>query len=66
MTSKNDPPTTPAFTMRGSRPRPISLKSTVEKSPKEQIVPARDLKSLISGTENVVFSCPMPGALCRM
>ena len=47
-------------------PRPISLKSTVEKSPKAQIVLTRDLKSLISGTENVVFSCPMPGALCRM
>ena len=38
ITSKNEPPTTPAFTMRGSPPRPIIVKSTVEKSPKAPIV----------------------------
>ena len=32
MTSKNDPLTTPAFTTRGSWPKPINVKSTVEKS----------------------------------
>ena len=52
--------------MRGSPPRPIIVKSTVEKSPKALMVVTRDLKSLISGTENVVFSAPMPGALWRM
>ena len=30
------------------------------------IVVTRDLKSSISGTENVVFAAPRPGALCRM
>src|SRR5260221_6676932 len=52
--------------MRGSPPRPIIVKSTVEKSPNALIVVTRDLRSLISGTENVVFSAPLPGALCRM
>ena len=66
ITSKNDPLTTPAFTMRGSPPRPIIVKSTVEKSPKALMVVTRDLKSSISGTENVMFSAPMPGALWRM
>ena len=63
ITSKNEPPTTPAFTMRGSAPKPTSAKSTVEKSPKLLMVVTRDLRSLISGTENVVFSAPIPGAL---
>ena len=58
--------TTPAFTMRGSMPRPVSAKSTVEKSPKAATVVARDSMSPISGIENVMFSEPMPGALCRI
>ena len=66
ITSKNEPPTTPAFTMRGSPPRPIIAKSTVEKSPKALMVVTRDLKSLISGTENVVFPAPRSGAVWRM
>ena len=66
MTSKNDPPTTPAFTMRGSAPRPIIVKSTVEKSPKLPTPVVRDAKSLTSGTENVMFSAPRPGAPWRM
>ena len=41
MTSKNDPLTTPAFTTRGSWPKPINVKSTVEKSPNAVIVDAR-------------------------
>ena len=49
--------------MRGSPPRPIIVKSTVEKSPNALMVVTRDLMSSISGTENVVFSAPMPGAL---
>ena len=53
MTSKNEPLTTPALTMRGSVPRPISAKSIVEKSPNAAMVCARDLKSLTSGIENV-------------
>ena len=52
--------------MRGSPPRPISVKSTVEKSPNALMVVTRDLRSLISGTENVMFSAPRPGALWRM
>src|SRR6266850_3902687 len=66
ITSKKDPPTTPAFTTRGSPPRSRIVKSIVEKSPKALRVVTRDLKSLISGTENVVFSAPAPGALWRM
>src|SRR4029453_17551422 len=62
ITSKNDPPTTPDLTTRGSPPRPTMVNSTVEKSPKALMVVTRDLKSLISGTENVMFSAPMPGA----
>ena len=54
MTSKNDPPTTPALTMRGSGPSPINVNSTVEKSPKALIVFVRDSRSLTSGTENVM------------
>ncbi len=42
------------------------VNSIVEKSPKAPIVVTRDLKSAISGTENVVFAAPMPGALWRM
>ena len=65
MTSKYDPPTTPARTTRGS-PKPSIVKSIVEKSPKAAMVVTRDLKSSISGTENVVFASPRPGALCRI
>ena len=36
------------------------MKSIVEKSPNAPIVVTRDLKSSISGTENVVFSAPRP------
>jgi len=64
ITSKNDPPTTPARTSRGS-PAPIIVNSIVEKSPKAPMVVARALRSLISGTENVMFSVPIPGALWR-
>src|SRR5688500_5650892 len=42
ITSKSDPLTTPARTSRGS-PRPIIVKSIVEKSPKTPIVLTRDL-----------------------
>jgi len=66
MTSKNDPPTTPAFTTRGSLPSPISVKSTVEKSPNAAMVVTCDFRSSISGTEKVMFPAPMPGPLCRM
>ena len=66
MTSKNEPLTTPAFTRRGSWPKPIKVKSTVEKSPNAAIVVARDLKSLISGTEKVRLSVPMPWAVWRI
>jgi hypothetical protein len=66
ITSKKDPLTTPALTTRGSGPSPITVKSTVENSPKALKAVARDLKSLISGTENVIFSEPMPGAVWRM
>jgi hypothetical protein len=65
ITSKNEPLTTPACTTRGS-PNPISVNSRVEKSPKALMVLTRDLKFSISGTENVVFSAPIPGALWRM
>jgi hypothetical protein len=51
---------------RGSVPRPISVNSTVEKSPKAVMVLARALKSLSSGTEKLMLSAPRPGALCRM
>ena len=51
--------------MRGS-PKPTIVKLIVEKSPKALIVVTRALKSAISGTENVRFLAPMPGALWRM
>src|SRR5215203_1499042 len=60
MTSKNEPPTTPALTMRGSPPSPTIAKSTVEKSPNPLMVVTRDLKSAISGTEKVMSSAPSP------
>ena len=53
ITSKNDPLTTPAFTIRGSAPGAISARSTVEKSPKAAMVVARCWKSETSGIENV-------------
>ena len=42
------------------------VKSMVEKSPNALRVFTLARKSCISGTENVVFSSPMPGALCRI
>ena len=65
MTSKYDPPTTPARTTRGS-PRPIMVNSIVEKSPNAFSVLIRARRSWISGTEKTAFSTPMPGALWRM
>jgi holo-[acyl-carrier protein] synthase len=65
MTSKYEPPTTPARTTRGS-PRPTSVKSIVEKSPNADSVLIRARKSRSSGTENFAFSAPMPRALWRM
>ena len=65
ITRKNEPPTTPARTTRGS-PRPTSVKSSVEKSPNCEIVFTRDFKSLISGTDQLAFSVPRPVAVCRM
>src|SRR5262249_11709952 len=66
MTSKNEPLTTPAVTMRGPMPGPISRRSTVEKSPNARIVRERDSRSRISGIENVRLSVPMPNAVWRM
>src|SRR5580765_7081407 len=63
ITSKNEPLTTPARTVRGSPPSPVNVNSTVEKSPNAPTVVARDLKSLTSGTEKEVFSEARPGAL---
>ena len=65
MTSKYDPLTTPARTTRGS-PRPTSVKSSVENSPKADSVFTRPRRSRISGTENLAFSVLMPRALCEM
>ncbi len=65
ITSKYEPPTTPALTTRGS-PRPTIVKSMVEKSPKAASVRARERRSLSSGTENAALSAPMPRALWRM
>ena len=59
ITSKNAPLTTPACTTRGS-PKPTIVNSIVENSPKALMVVARDRKSSISGTENVMFSTPSP------
>src|SRR5262245_1851589 len=53
ITSKNDPLTTPAFTMRGSPPNPTNARSTVEKSPKAPTVFTREVMSPTSGIENV-------------
>ena len=57
MTSKYEPPTTPARTTRGS-PRPTSVKPMVEKSPNRVRVLTRARRSWISGTENVALSTP--------
>ena len=65
ITSKYDPPTTPARTSRGS-PRPTMVKPMVEKSPNALRVLTRARRSWISGTENVAFSTPIAGALWRM
>ena len=45
MTSKKEPLTTPALTNRGSPASPTNVNPTVEKSPKAEIVVARDLKT---------------------
>ncbi len=42
------------------------VKPMVEKSPNALSVLTRSRRSWISGTENVVFSAPMPRALWRM
>ena len=60
MTSKYEPPTTPARTTRGS-PRPIIVNSIVEKSPKAFSVLTRARRSWISGTEKTAFSTPDAG-----
>jgi hypothetical protein len=65
ITSKYEPPTTPARTTRGS-PRPTIVKPIVEKSPNAVIDFTLSFRSWISGTENAALSVPMPGALCRM
>ncbi len=65
MTSKYEPPTTPARTERGS-PRPSIVNSIVEKSPNAESDFTPACRSLISGTEKFAFSVPRPGALCRM
>ena len=62
ITSKYEPFTTAAVTLRGSLPGLVVVNPTAEKSPKALIVLARALKSSISGTENVMFSMPAPGA----
>ena len=62
MTSKYEPPTTPARTWCGS-PSPTIVKVMVEKSPSAVTLFKPDRRSWISGTENVVFSTPSPGAL---
>ena len=65
MTSKYNPPTTPARTTRGS-PRPTIVKSMVEKSPISVNVLTRERRSRISGIEKLAFSAPIPLALWRM
>ena len=65
MTSKYDPPTTPARTTRGS-PRPTVVNSIVEKSPNALSVRTRARRSRSSGTEKFTFSTATPGALWRM
>ena len=62
ITSKYEPPTTPARTTRGS-PSPTIVKPMVEKSPKADSVFTRARRSRISGTENAEFSTSRPGAL---
>ena len=65
ITSKYEPPTTPALTSRGS-PSPTMVKPMVEKSPNALSVLTLDFRSWISGTEKSAFSSLMPGALWRM
>jgi hypothetical protein len=65
ITSKNEPPTTPERTTRGS-PRPTIVKLMVEKSPIAFMVFNRERRSMSSGIENVILSTAMPGALWRM
>ena len=59
ITSKYDPPTTPARTVRGS-PSPIIVNSIVEKSPKALRDFTAAWRSRSSGTEKFAFSTPMP------
>ena len=65
ITSKYEPPTTPARTVRGS-PSPSIVNSMVEKSPNALSVLTRACRSRSSGTEKFAFSRPMPFALWRM
>ncbi len=61
MTSKYEPPTTPARTTRGS-PRPTIVKSIVEKSPKAVSVLTRARRSLdLRDRELGVLGCRCPG-----
>jgi len=62
MTSKYEPPTTPARTVRGS-PKPSIVNSIVEKSPKALMVRTRACRSFSSGTEKWTSSTPIPFAL---
>ena len=59
MTVKYEPPTTPARTTRGS-PRPIIVNPISEKSPNALKVRMPARKSVISGTEKLAFSAPIP------
>ena len=64
ITLKYEPPTTPARTWRGS-PRPTIVNSITEKSPNSDSDLMRPWRSRSSGTEKLVLSLAMPGALCR-
>ena len=55
----NDPPTTPAFTMRGSPPSPIIAKSTVEKSPTSTLKASRCRPIATNSGRCSTSSCPM-------
>ena len=65
ITSKYEPSTTPARTVRGS-PRPTIVNVICENSPIAVTDFSRPRRSMISGTENAWFSELMPGALWRM
>ena len=65
ITSKYEPPTTPARTTRGS-PSPIIVNVIVEKSPNDVSVLTRPLRSRSSGIEKLAFSIASPRAVCLM